>query len=269
METALGAAMKRAGVGTVESKLRAILKNAKGDRAKAARSVWARLRDDGAFRNEVAVFLMEMTADELQGEATENVPKGHGPIASSLQTEREGEADIMVAKGQTFGANSSQPIAGDGHATFAGNGHSEVAEVREPTVSQAGRILRLARPAGAGALRAAAFSARQSVRGESWLLNYQIPDGPRLLSLRWGEVLPMAKRMVREVGHRGFAAVLLRAIHAEGEKIGKMPEDGTVESTLPPAIIAKLSEELSPDKAVAEARAWIKSQSESVREIVA
>ena len=72
--------------------------------------------------------------------------------------------------------------------------------------------------------------------------------------------MPMAKRMVREAGHRAFAAVLLRAVHDEGRKLGKMPEDCPIESTLPPSIIAKLSDELSAERVIASARAWVKSE---------
>lgn len=146
-----------------------------------------------------------------------------------------------------------------GHGSSAEDGQRCAAPLREPpSPTEAARILQALKPRGpgAGAMRPGAYAARQAVRGESWLLTYQIPNGRDALSMRIGELLPTSQRMLRDGGSQLHAAVVLRRLHDEAQKLGQVSPDQIVGKTLPPAVIDRLSEELTPERVIVEAAKW-------------
>jgi hypothetical protein len=199
------------------------------------------LRGEGQFRY----------ADIGQTDRANPTHGGHSLPASDGQTVRAANSEERQEGRTGNGREHSAPSQNS--ETTNGAGHAPPAEAKRTAPPVRGRT------PGAGALQARAYETRATVRGESWLLSYCIPDGPRLLGLTRGELLPMAKRMAREAGHRGHAAVLLRALDSECTKLGKVSPDTVIEKILPPAVINRLTEELNADVVVAAGRDFFRS----------
>lgn len=100
---------------------------------------------------------------------------------------------------------------------------------------------------GAGALRPRAYEMRDKIRGESWLLSYQLPNGPQLMSLRAGEVPAMSKRLFREAGEHALAVILLREIELELGTLGNVQPDTVIGKLLPPAFTDRLARTHTPE----------------------
>jgi hypothetical protein len=180
--------------------------------------------------------------------------------ATKLRDAGQGE---FASDGHGQLAPSPQPqIASGGPTGVADKANVLVPPSRDPspeiTHSEAGRVLRTARPPGAGAMQPRAYETRIAVRGESWLVSYALPNGPRVLEMTWDDAEAMERRMVREGGERLVGGLVLAALRKEREGLGVVAGGMKIGKTLPPAAIAKVADEWSPERVAAKARAHMR-----------
>jgi hypothetical protein len=275
-ETAMAAALRRAGFNP-ETQLYTITKElldkSHGAEAKASRLLYDRLRTDEVLRDAAMRFFVSIVAEDMRGAGQLRIAEnGQGPSAPSPHTLSGGDASggqsLIVQKDQVYVA--ADPSRGAGHFTFASDGHrrdvpprdteiangaghrtvadkaSVVVPPARDTLTEAARVLR--RAPGSGALQRRAYETRDRLRGESWLLTFTIPDGPRLLALTWGEAEAMGRRMAKEGGERMVAAAALAALIKEGNLLGRVSPDQIIEKTLSPAAIDRVAQLLEPEK---------------------
>jgi hypothetical protein len=270
--TAMSDALQKAGYDTTRDEVYALVSRmrAKGTSLRAIETeVWQRcVRRPVLFGPVIAAYVERIDADmqfrhtpdgghdlraqegQPQGAAeTSSGDEGHEPIAESGQDVRASSPDETSRE--------------DGQTSLADPAIVPVPPSRDE-LTDAGRTLRqererLRQSPGAGAMQARAYETRARVFGESWLLTYAIPDGPRLLSLRAGEVRPMMQRMAREGAARVHAWVLLQAVATELDAMGQVHEDMKLENVLLPATVARLADAYAPDVLMAKARAHFNS----------
>jgi hypothetical protein len=241
-ETAIGFELRRVGFDTrsrVYAVAARLLRDAHGSEAKAGRDLWDTLHADAELRKEAMGLLVGVVAADMKGLPGEGqlhgaekgqmsnafvrqlngdgagqkacADQGHQLSACPSPTERSGEglkrsADMAENRLPSTVAHHRETGGQNGRAEKASHGVPPAREPRKP---------------GAGALTPAARKAAQAVEVKGWLDNFQIPDGPELMSLPWGSARPMAERMVREAGARAHAGIILTAIVKEVEDSGK------------------------------------------------
>jgi len=158
------------------------------------------------------------------------------------------DADMQGMPGVAQGAfaESGQPIdahirqqngGGAGRHGVAENGQAD--ESRPP-------------PKGLSKSRreAKGYMALKSARAVShlgWLANATIPQGPRIIDLRWRDVAPMVKRMRRELGKNAQVTVALMAIEAHGHKLGVVPPDSHWIDHMPADLTRYISDKTEKD----------------------
>lgn len=293
MSTAMTDALHNAGYDTSGDEMFVLVSQmrAQGKSLRAIEDdVWKRcLRRPTLFGPIIASYVERVDADMSFRREPDG---GHSTTAREGHERRAAESSALTGSpGHTYGAIKGQASiardnsAGDGsggHARLASNGHISGAAVNSredlgravnanqamdempasrDTISAAAQILSneahrqmKTRPPGAGAMQARAYETRARVFGESWLLSYAIPNGPRLLSIRAGEVRPMMRRLATEGAERAHSVLLLHAIGKELKALGQVDDSVTIEKILPPATVARIATAYAPENVIAAAR---------------
>lgn len=194
------------------------------------------------------------SGSDASGGQSAGVQQDHPAVAAVNSSDEDLRGD---AGNGPLGCVPSQELAG-GPSPPDTRSDSTVPHAREPTLSEAAKILR--RAPGSGALRPTSLEEHRAIRGESWLLRYAIPDGPQILDLTWYNARKMEERLFKEGGQRILASVVLAALRKEKEKLGQVSDDEIIRKTFAtsPATLAKIADQYEPDRVYEKGRALLR-----------
>ncbi len=237
-ETAMSAALKRSGFDTgtrLHAVMARIWADEKGDQARAPKALWAALEADTELRMQAMLALLSVPAEDMHGMPGEGqrmvADQGQASLAPARQQNGGGAGQDASAEVGHHGPARPFPQSREkGARRLVPQGQNGFAPAREPSAA-----------ARAAKGRVALKSAR-AVANLGWLADAVIPQGPRIIDLRWRDVPEMVARMRGELGKNAQITVALMAIEANGNRQGVIPPDDHWIDHMPPELTRFISD---------------------------
>ena len=246
-DTDMGAAMRRAGFDT-GSRLYAVMAHSLAedgcDMARSSKALWQELLGDEELRTAGMMALLSVPLADMVGAVIGMSGKGQHRVAD------EGHGGGAPPRQQNGGGAGHHVSAENGQGVLAGPSPTERETGAMPNAPKGQASTAPARGLSEGRRAAKGYMALKSARAVShlgWLANATIPQGPRIIDLRWRDVPPMVDRMRRELGKNAQVTVALMAIEAQGKKQGVFPPDDHWIDHMPTDITRFISDRTEKD----------------------
>lgn len=265
-ETMIGAKLRDAGVDTglarLYSEATRLLRAANGKPERALEKFVHDALSDPVLQDALALWFLREVALDMKGLPGEGhgacAVAGHGATADARRPNGDAVGQSTDAgNGQTARARPSPTHRErEGQAAAADKAIRSVPSPREPSKSD---------------VKAAAMVAKASAKAVldiGWLGYDAIPGGPRYVDLRWRDIAGMVERQLKEGATLAKAALALRMIEREGEKLGQVDPERKWVDDLPADRVKAIARATEDDALKPSLVAWLRGGNELTQNLI-